>query len=313
MNNANPAIHMEYQQILNRISEEIRPLLSQGSVASYIPALARVSPGRFGMAVMTTGGDFFATGDFSEKFSIQSISKVFTLAMVMEKMGDALWDRVGREASGNPFNSLVQLEYENGRPRNPFINAGALVVTDCMIRDNHNPLSDLGEFVRRCSANPAIDFDVEVALSEKATGHRNIALANFLKSYGNIHHEVDDVLNVYFHQCSLAMSCADLAKAFLFLANGGIDPVSGQTICGPRQVKRINALMQTCGLYDECGEFAYRAGLPGKSGVGGGIVAVMPGELAVAVWSPGLNPAGNSLAGMMALELFTTYTARSIF
>ena len=304
---------MNYQQILDRISDEIRLLPDQGRVASYIPALARVSSGKFGMAVFTTRGELYTTGDVSEKFSIQSISKVFTLAMVMDRLGDALWERVGREASGNPFNSLVQLEYENGRPRNPFINAGALVVTDCSISGNHDPLNDLLDFVRLCAGNPDIDFDAEVALSEKATGHRNAALANFLKSYGNIHHEVEDVLDVYFHQCSLSMSCEDLARAYLFLANGGLDPISGQIICNPRQAKRINALMQTCGLYDECGEFAYRVGLPGKSGVGGGIVAVMPGELAVAVWSPGLNPAGNSQAGLTALELFTTYTAKSIF
>ena len=304
---------INYQQILDRIHTEVTPLLGQGNVASYIPALARVSPDKFGMAVITTRGELFTCGDASEQFSIQSISKVFTLAMTMELLGDALWERVGREASGNPFNSLVQLEYENGHPRNPFINAGALVVTDCIIKDNHNPLSDLLDFVRLCSANPHVDFDKEVAASEKTTGHRNAALANFLKSYGNIHHEVEEVLNVYFHQCSLAMSCADLARSFLFLANGGIDPVNGKTICNPRRAKRINSLMQTCGLYDEGGEFAYRVGLPGKSGVGGGIVAVMPGELSVAVWSPGLNPAGNSLAGMKALELFTTYTAQSIF
>jgi len=304
---------MEYQQILDRIGKEVEMQQEQGQIASYIPALARVSPDKFGMAVMTIRGELFTVGDASETFSLQSISKVFTLAMVMDKLGDALWKRVGREASGNPFNSLVQLEYENGRPRNPFINAGALVVTDCMIRDNQNPLNDLLDFVRLSSGNPSVDFDTEVALSEKETGHRNAALAYFLKSYGNIHHEVEEVLEVYFHQCSLAMSCTDLARSFLFLANGGKDPISGKTICQARQAKRINSLMQTCGLYDECGEFAYRVGLPGKSGVGGGIAAVMPGELAVAVWSPGLNPAGNSLSGMMALELFTTYTARSIF
>ncbi|NTW24939.1 MAG: glutaminase, partial [Lentimicrobium sp.] len=303
---------MDYQKIINRIQIEVQPLLKQGKVATYIPALARVSADKFGMAVITNRGETFSTGDAEDKFSIQSISKIYTLAMVMDRLGDDLWRRVGREASGNPFNSLVQLEYENGKPRNPFINAGALVVTDSIIRNNHDSLNDLLDFVRRCADNPSIDFNSEVALSEKETGHRNAALANFLKSYGNIGHEVEDVLDVYFHQCAISMSCKDLARSFLFLANGGNDPVNGQTICGPRQAKRINALMQTCGLYDECGEFAYRVGLPGKSGVGGGIVAVMPGELALAVWSPGLNPAGNSLAGMMALELFTTFTARSI-
>ncbi|WP_324465047.1 glutaminase [Lentimicrobium sp.] len=304
---------ISYTGIIENIAEEIKPLLSKGKVATYIPALSRIDPEKFGMAVATVRGELYTTGDAGENFSIQSISKVFTLAMVMDRMGDALWDRVGREASGNPFNSLVQLEYENGKPRNPFINAGALVVTDCVIFENRDPLIALVDFVRKCSGNQAIDYDREVAGSEKETGHRNAALANFLKSYGNLFNEVDRVLDLYFHQCALSMNCMDLARAFLFLAHGGTDPVSGSVICGPRQAKRINALMQTCGLYDEGGEFAYRVGLPGKSGVGGGIVAVMPGELAVAVWSPGLNSAGNSLAGMKALELFTTYTARSIF
>lgn len=304
---------MDYQTILSKICEEIRPMLNHGRVASYIPALARVSPGKFGMAVCTVRGEMFTCGDAHELFSTQSISKVFTLAMVMDSMGDALWDRVGREASGNPFNSLVQLEYEHGIPRNPFVNAGALVVTDGMMLHNEHPLDDLLNFVRKCAANPSLDYDPEVAASEKATGHRNAALAWFLKSYGNLVNDVDKVLDVYFHQCSLAMSCTDLARAFLFLAHGGTDPLNGEVICGPRQAKRINALMQTCGLYDEGGEFTYRVGLPGKSGVGGGIVAVMPGELAIAVWSPGLNSAGNSLAGSKALELFTTYTAKSIF
>lgn len=304
---------MEYQKIIERINKEVAPLLSHGRVASYIPALGRVSPRKFGMAVITTQGDIFTVGDARENFSIQSISKVFTLAMAMDLLGDELWKRVGREASGNPFNSLVQLEYENGLPRNPFINAGALVITDCIIRNGHCALDDLLDFVRNCSGNSTINYNNEVAFSEKETGHRNAALANFLKSYGNIHHQVEEVLDVYFHQCALSMNCIDLAHSFLFLANGGKDPRNGQTICNSRQAKRINALMQTCGLYDECGEFAYRVGLPGKSGVGGGIVAIMPGELVLAVWSPGLNHAGNSLAGMMALELFTTYTARSIF
>ncbi|MBW6491507.1 MAG: glutaminase [Lentimicrobium sp.] len=304
---------MEYQSIINKISEEIRPLLNNGKVASYIPALARVSPNKFGMAISTVRGEVFSCGDAGERFSTQSISKVFTLAMVMDSMGDALWERVGREASGNPFNSLVQLEYEHGIPRNPFVNAGALVVTDCMMLENAHPLDDLLDFARKCAGNPTLDYDREVAASEKATGHRNAALAWFLKSYGNLVNDVDKVLDVYFHQCSLAMSCTDLARAFLFLAHGGTDPVSEKIICGPRQAKRINALMQTCGLYDEGGEFTYRVGLPGKSGVGGGIVAVMPGELTIAVWSPGLNSAGNSLAGSKALELFTTYTAKSIF
>lgn len=304
---------MEYQSIINRIQQEVLPLLKEGKVANYIPALARISADKFGIAICTVRGETFTCGDANELFSVQSISKVFSLAMVMDRMGDLIWERVGREASGNRFNSLVQLEHENGFPRNPFINAGAMVVTDCLILENEDPLQRLLSFVRTCADNPLLEYDVEVAASEKATGHRNAALAYFLKSYGSLTNDVETVLDVYFHQCSLAMSCVDVSRAFLPLAYGGVDPISGKSICGPRQAKRINALMQTCGLYDEGGEFAYRVGLPGKSGVGGGIVAVMPGELAITVWSPGLNDAGNSLAGTMALELFTTFTSKSIF
>jgi glutaminase len=304
---------MNYQEIIDKIALEVEPLLLQGKVADYIPALAKVPLNQFGMAVCTVNGEVYTTGLANKPFSMQSISKLFTLTMTMDRIGDALWNRVGREPSGNPFNSLVQLEYEHGRPRNPFVNAGALVVTDCIIIENHDPLKDLLKFVRSCSCNPGVEYDEEVAQSEKANGHRNAALAHFLKSYNNLVNEVELVLDVYFHQCSLSMNCHDLARATLFLANNGVDPCTGKTICGPRQAKRINSLMQTCGLYDEGGDFTYRVGLPGKSGVGGGIVAIMPGDLTVAVWSPGLNAAGNSLAGIMALELFTTYTAKSIF
>lgn len=304
---------MDYQQIIEKIAQEVKPLLAKGKVASYIPALANEDINQFGMAVCTLNGKSFTTGQAFKPFSIQSISKLFALSMTMDRLGDSLWQRVGREPSGNPFNSLVQLEYENGIPRNPFVNAGALVVTDCVILENPNPPEDLLRFVRSCSCNPGVEFDEEVAASEKATGHRNAALAHFLKSYNNLVNDVDKVLDLYFQQCSLTMNCHDLARATLFLANNGVDPCSGKTICGPRQTKRINSLMQTCGLYDEGGDFTYRVGLPGKSGVGGGIVAIMPGELSVAVWSPGLNKAGNSLAGIMALELFTTYTVKSIF
>lgn len=227
-------------------------------------------------------------------------------------MGDQVWERVGMEPSGNPFNSLVQLEYENGIPRNPFINAGALVVTDILLDHLVEPNEEMLAFVRKLRG-AEVQFNKEVINSEKATGFTNTALVNFMKGYGNINHPVEDVLNVYFHQCSIEMSCAGLARAFLFLANGGIVPGSGERILTGSQVKRINAVMLTCGFYDEAGVFAYLVGLPGKSGVGGGIVAVIPGKLAIAVWSPRLNEHSNSIAGIKVLELFTSRTGMSIF
>lgn len=233
--------------------------------------------------------------------------------MVLKVLGEKLWTRVGREPSGGAFNSLVQLERENGIPRNPLINAGALVVTDCLSSITENPLHRLLEFVRKNSDNPQVNYDSLIANSERETGYRNAALVNFMKSFGNIENDVDAVLNIYFHQCALMMSCIDLAQAFLYFANGGRHPITQEQVISLSQCKRVNAVMQTCGFYDESGEFAFSVGLPGKSGVGGGIVAVIPKMLSICVWSPELNPKGNSLVGMKALELFTTKTGVSIF
>lgn len=304
---------MDWQSHLDRIVEDVRPQLGEGKVATYIGALARVPPDRFGIAIRLIDGTEFVAGDADVRFSIQSISKVFTLTMAMNLMGDDLWKRVGREPSGNAFNSLVQLEQEAGIPRNPFINAGAHVVTDCLVSHRATPRRDILEFFRKLSGNPKIDYDREVAASERRTGHRNFALANFIKSFGNLDGDVDDVLDLYFHQCAIAMSCRDLCRASAFLANGGIDPVSGDVVVPPARARRINSLMLTCGLYDAVGSFAFRVGLPAKSGVGGGILAVWPGRMTICVWSPGLDPWGNSLAGGRALELLAQRTGATVF
>ena len=282
-------------------------------MADYIPALAKVDPKRFGIAVATLDGQEYMTGDAQVCFSIQSISKVFTLAMVTRRIGDEIWKAVGREPSGNPFNSLVQLEYEQGMPRNPFINAGALVVTDRLISLYPHPKDTMIEFVRELCANDDIYYDKEIARSERLNADRNMALAYFMKSFGNIKNDVETLLDVYCHQCAISMSCTDLARAFLFLSNRGINPFNGERILTVSQAKRLGALMLTCGFYDESGDFAFRVGLPGKSGVGGGIAAYIPGNLAITVWSPGLNRHGNSLIGMAALEHFTTDIGNSIF
>ena len=304
---------MNYSEILQEIYQEVQPCLEQGRVANYIPELASIAADRFGMAVQTTDGELFQIGDAAELFSIQSVSKLFTLTLAMQLEGDAIWERIGREPSGTAFNSLVQLEYENGIPRNPFINAGALVVMD-MIMSHHNeaPKTVL-DFVRKLAGNDMIEADLAVALSEKNTSYRNAALANFIKSFDNLRNDPQAVLDAYYFHCALAMSCIDLARAGLFLANGGVLPWNDERLLTISQTKYINSLMLTCGTYDAVGDFAYRVGLPGKSGVGGGILAVMPGEFSVCVWSPGLNESGNSLAGTKALELFTTLTGISIF
>jgi len=303
----------DYQQVLDTIHRDVQPLLRQGKVASYIPQLSTVSPDHFGMAVFCLDGRTYTVGDADVKFSLQSITKLFAFALAFAREGDDVWKRVGREPSGNPFNSLVQLEYERGIPRNPFINAGALVITDILATRYVQAEIAVQQFARLLANEPAIDFDHTVAESERSTADRNTAMAHFMKDFGNFHNPVDIVIDAYCRQCSLTMTCAELAKAGSFLAQHGTIPWSGTQILDPSSSKRLNALMLTCGTYDAAGDFAYRVGLPAKSGVGGGILALMPGEASIAVWSPGLDEAGNSLAGTYALERFTTLTARSIF
>lgn len=304
---------MDYQEILLEISDHVGPFFGKGKVADYIPALAMVPAQKFGMSLSQIDGARFSIGDAGERFSIQSISKLFTLGFALGLVGDNLWRRVGREPSGNAFNSLVQLEYENGIPRNPFINAGALVVCDVMLSQSRNAKQTFLDYMRVLSGAHDLAFDAGVARSELDTGFINLALGNFLKGHGNLENDVDAVLDLYCHACALSMSCSELVNATLHLANAGVSPLLGEAILTPGQVKRLNAVMLTCGLYDAVGEFAYRVGLPAKSGVGGGIVAVMPGDYAVAVWSPELDSYGNSMVGGAALEHLTTLTGRSVF
>jgi glutaminase len=302
-----------YPAILHEIHTEILSLQHQGTVAQYIPELATIDPNKFGMHLRTIEGDDFSIGNSGELFSIQSISKVFALAYTISLVGETIFNRVGVEPTGSSFNSLVQLEYEKGIPRNPLINAGAMVICDVLIDKLRDPKNDMLAFVRRLSRNPGIAFNERVAASEKEFGFRNVAMANFLKSFGNIHHNVDEVLDLYFHICSIEMSCKDLATAFLLFANHGKIVATDESILNKSQTKRLNAIMQLCGFYDEAGEFSFTVGLPGKSGVGGGIVALHPHRYAVATWGPRLNAKGNSLMGMKALELLTTKLGSSIF
>ncbi len=305
----------DLQAIVDGIHAELAPEFGAGRLADYIPELAHVDPRRFGMAVATPSGELHAAGDADVAFSIQSISKVFLLTLGLGKHGEGLWTHVGREPSGSAFNSIVQLEFENGRPRNPFINAGAIVVTD-LVLGGHTPREALGEilrFLRFLADDEDIIVDAAVARSELATGARNAALAQFIRSFGRMAHPVDQVLGVYCHHCAIAMSCRQLARAGLFLAADGRNPLTGHGVVVPARARRINALMLTCGNYDGSGDFAYRVGLPGKSGVGGGILAIAPGHAAIAVWSPGLDAYGTSQLGARALELLARRTGWSVF
>ena len=305
----------DLQTILDEIHRELEPRFGEGKVADYIPQLAHVDPRKFGIAVVDTKGQIVRAGDCDEPFSIQSISKVFTLTLALGKHGEAIWKRVGREPSGSAFNSIVQLEHEKGKPRNPFINSGAIAISDMMLA-GHTPREAIGEivqFVRYLANDETIAIDPAVARSEQATGFRNFALANFMRSFGVLQHPVEHVLGVYFHQCALAMSCVQLASSGLFLAASGRNPLTGHQVVTRERARRINALMLTCGHYDGSGDFAYRVGLPGKSGVGGGILAIAPGKASIAVWAPGLNDNGNSLVGSLALEMLAARTGWSVF
>ena len=304
---------MNYTSVLEQIHHDLQPFLGKGQVADYIPELACVLPSSFGMAVVTIADEVFSVGDAATRFSIQSVSKLFACTLAFQLLGDELWKRVGREPSGTPFNSLVQLEAEHGKPRNPFINAGAIVVTDVLCRRFVQAETAMVEFMRRLTGERTIDYDSAVADSELAHSNRNQAMAHFMASFGNLEMPPDLVVDAYCRQCAISMNCIELARAALFLADGGVVPATGERVLDSSAAKRLSALMLTCGTYDAAGDFAYRVGLPAKSGVGGGIVAVLPGEMAVCVWSPGLDANGNSLAGVLALEWLTTRTGRSIF
>ena len=303
------------QDLINSIGDALRPRLGEGRVADYIPELAKVDPQKLGIAVATVSGDLVASGDAEETFSIQSISKLFTLTLALGKIGDSLWKRVGREPSGTSFNSIVQLEYERGIPRNPFINAGAIVVSDVVLA-GHQPREAIGhvlEFVRFLADDETILIDPAVARSETEHGYRNRALANYMRAFGNLHHPVDQTLGLYFHHCAIAMNCRQLARSCLFLANGGRVAGAEASVVSRLRARRINALMLTCGQYDAAGDFAFRVGLPSKSGVGGGIVAIVPGLASIAVWSPALTAEGSSLVGTEVLEQIAVQTGWSIF
>ena len=300
------------QPVLQQIRTEAHALFGRGQVADYIPALAEVPAQQFGMAVALVNGGTCSAGDAHTPFSLQSITKLFTFVLALKAVGDDLWQRVGREPSGAAFNSMVQLETEHGIPRNPFINAGALVITDILTtRYAHLDYALLGA-LRRLTDDPELSWNARIARSERDTAHRNMALAYFMKSYGNFMNPPELVLDNYCRQCATEMSCAQLAQATMFLANNGQDlgrnGKADEQFISSDDARRVNALLLTCGAYDAAGDFAYRIGLPVKTGVGGGIVAIAPGIGTIAVWSPELDAKGNSVLGAFALERLVQLT-----
>ncbi|WP_170605758.1 glutaminase [Ruegeria arenilitoris] len=310
-----PPDPVRFQEILDDIVDRMRFETERGAAASYIPELADVSLNRCGIAVAPLGGPVLSSGDSAVPFSIQSISKIFSLVLALGHVGAALWQRVGREPSGDPFNSIVQLEFERGKPRNPFINPGAIVVSDIITlksreaAENHPVL----QLCQDLADDHTIYVNENVFQSEVATGDRNRALAYFMLAEGNIECDVRQVTESYFRQCSIEMSCQQLALATRFLAAGGNDKGASRFGVTPERARRINSLMMTCGCYDASGEVAFRVGLPCKSGVGGGIVAIVPGIASLAAWSPGLDEKGNSVLALRAIEELTRRLGWSVF
>ncbi|NJB82662.1 glutaminase [Wenyingzhuangia aestuarii] len=303
----------QYETVLHHIFNDFKTFENSGKKATYIPELAHVDENLFGVSLTCLNGTQISLGDAHQPFSIQSISKVFSLVLAYNILGEDLWKRVDVEPSGDTFNSLILLELELGIPRNPFINAGAIVLADILISHLQNPKEDFLKFIHQLTNDHSIQYDLKVFNSEKSVAYRNYSLINLMKSFGNIHNDIDTVMDFYFRMCSVNITCEQLSKAVLFFANDGVHPISKEQILTPKGNRRINAIMQLCGFYDEAGEFAYRVGLPGKSGVGGGIMAIHPGLYSVVVFSPKLNKKGNSTKGMAFLERLTSELNNSIF
>ncbi|HSG89997.1 MAG TPA: glutaminase A [Pseudomonadales bacterium] len=287
----------------------------RGTPASYIPELARADPAWVAVAVSTLDGHEVVAGDAGVRFTLQSVSKVFSLACLL-RAGDAtLWDRVQMEPSGDAFHSIVRLEEEKGRPRNPFINAGAIVVSSRLPGgDAAGRIAHLRRFLQDAAGSGSAAFELDAAVyeSECRTGFRNRALANYMKHFGVID-DPFDAADGYFRQCALTANIAELARVGLFLANAGQDPITRNRLLAARDNRMIVALMSTCGLYDEVGRFAVRVGIPAKSGVSGGVLGIVPGRMAIACYGPALGPVGNSLAGMTMLEVIVDRLGLSVF
>lgn len=303
----------EPKEVLNRVLDRFRHTASEGSVADYIPALAEVSSDYASVAIATIDGDVVGVGDCEVPFSIQSVSKVFGLVMAMNRVGDSLWKRVHMEPSGQAFNSIIQLEWEKGIPKNPVINAGALLVADVLTSHYSSSKLALLNYIKRLADDDDIYIDQNVFESELKHGSRNAALTYLMKSFDNIDSAVPDVLDHYFTQCAVTMNTKQLAKSMLFLANKGTNPCTGEAVCSRKDAHRINAILSTSGMYDQSGEFAFSVGLPAKSGVGGAIVAIVPNYGVICAWSPPLNKFGNSVVGKNIIASLAEELGLSIY
>ncbi|WIV13858.1 glutaminase A [Proteiniborus sp. MB09-C3] len=291
--------------LLSKIIEKNRHLTSKGKVASYIPALERVNPEYLGICIADMKGKLHLAGDYGQKFTLQSISKTISLMLAIIDNGtEKVFNKVGMEPTGDAFNSIVKLEIISpSKPLNPMINAGAIAVASLIKGEGpEEKFNRLLALFRKICQNEKLGINKEVYLSEKETGNRNRALAYFMKDVGIIDGDVEDVLDVYFRQCSIEVDCVDVARIGLFLANNGVVLETGERIAEEKVAKTIKTFMVTCGMYNASGEFAINVGIPAKSGVGGGIMAAVPLRMGIGVFSPALDEKGNSIAGYGLLK-----------
>ncbi|WP_026895957.1 glutaminase A [Clostridiisalibacter paucivorans] len=304
------------ESLLNRLVEKNRELTHKGNVATYIPMLGRANPRELGICVLDIGDNKYVAGDYKQKFTIQSISKIISLMIALSDNGEEkVFNKVGMEPTGDPFNSIIKLEtVYPSKPLNPMINAGAIVISSMIKgKDSNEKFHRLLEFIREISGNNSLNVDNEVYLSEKKTGDRNRAMAYFMKSQGVIEGDVEEVLDIYFKQCSIKVDCEDIANIGLFLANEGMLNKSNKQIISPHIARIIKTFMVTCGMYDESGEFAIKVGIPAKSGVGGGILASVPYRMGIGIYGPSLNKKGNSIGGYGLIKDLSTELDLSIF
>ena len=292
-------------EMLAAIVANARPRHSEGRVATYIPELGKARPDALGVASVTVEGEVYGAGDRDYPFSIQSISKLISLALALTELGEeAVFSRVGVDPTPDPFHSITRLEMDRvHRPYNPLVNAGAIAVISLLpYGRSEERTAAILDLARRLTGNDALSVNEEIYRSERATSDRNRALAYFMRSTDILRGDVEDVLDSYFRQCSIEATVSDLAVMGATLAAGGINPASGERVLTSRVCRVVRALMATCGMYDGSGEFAIRVGIPAKSGVGGGILAVVPRRMGIAVCGPALDGKGNSICGMQVLE-----------
>ncbi|HEY9620520.1 MAG TPA: glutaminase A [Crinalium sp.] len=300
------------QTFLNDLYQQYLPL-HDGKVANYIPELAKMSPDCFAICVATVDGQIYEVGDFEQLFTIQSISKVFVQGLALEDHGrDYLLTRVGVEPTGDAFNAIV-LDEQSKRPYNPMVNAGAIATTSLIKGSGPaDKLNRMLDMFRRYVGHD-IFIDVSTYVSERGTGDRNRAMAYLMHHFRMIDVDVDEALDLYFQQCSLMVNCRDLAVMAATLANQGVNPITGEQAVSGRYIRDILSVMYTCGMYNFAGEWAYTIGLPAKSGVSGGIIAVVPDQIGIAVFSPPLDARGNSVRGVKVCEALSEQFGLHLF